>query len=243
MLGKIIIKIIINSIMKKIGIIGGLSAESSIEYYKIIVKEYNKIKGGAASPLLVIDSLDLEAVTKLVAKGKWGEIKEIIFQSARNLESAGAEVIIIATNTIHKVFYEVEEKINVPMISIIEATAESIQSMGLKKIGLLGTKYTMQSDFYQNVLLNYDIETIVPSQEDQEIVNQIIFDELTYHILTPKSKKRYLEVINRLHEEGAEGVILGCTEIPLLIKQEDSPIPVFDTTTIHAIAALKFALN
>ena len=229
--------------MKKIGIIGGLSAESSIEYYKILVKEYHKIKGGAASPLLIIDSLDLETVTNLVSKGKWGEVERVIFQSARNLEAAGAKVIIIATNTIHKVFYEVEEKIGIPMISITEATADSIQSKGLKKIGLLGTIFTMQSDFYQEVLLKHNIETIVPSLEDQEIVNQVIFDELTYHILTPASKLKYLEVINRLHEEGAEGVILGCTEIPLLIKQEDSPIPVFDTTTIHAMAALKFAIE
>ena len=229
--------------MKKIGIIGGLSAESSIEYYKILVKEYNKIKGGAASPLLIIDSLDLETVTNLVAKGKWEEVEKVIFQSAKNLEAAGAEVIIIATNTIHKVFYEVEEKIGVPMISIIETTAESIQSMDLKKIGLLGTIFTMQSDFYQEVLLKYNIETIVPSPEDQQVVNEIIFDELTYHILTQESKQKYLDVISRLHEEGAEGVILGCTEIPLLVKQEDSPIPVFDTTTIHAMAALKFAME
>ena len=229
--------------MKKIGIIGRLSAESYIEYYKILVKEYNKIKGGAASPLLIIDSLDLEEVTDFVAKGKWEEIEKIIFQSARNLEAAGAEVIILATNTIHKVFYDVEEKIGVPMISIIESTAKSIQSMGIKKIGLLGTIFTMQSDFYQEVLLKYNIETIVPSIEDQEIVNHIIYEELTYHILSHESKKKYLEVIKRLHSDGAEGVILGCTEIPLLVKQEDSPIPVFDTTTIHAMAALKFAME
>ena len=229
--------------MRKIGIIGGLSAESSIEYYKILVKEYNKIKGGASSPLLIIDSLDLEAVTNHVAKGEWDKVQQIILQSARNLESAGSEVIIIATNTMHKVFYEVEEKIDVPMISIIETTAESIQSRGFKKIGLLGTIYTMQSDFYHKVLLKYNIETIVPSQEDQEIINKVIFDELTYHILTAESKKKYQDVIERLHKKGAEGVILGCTEIPLLIKQEDSPIPVFDTTTIHAMATLKFALK
>ena len=229
--------------MKKIGIIGGLSAESSIEYYKILVKEYNKIKGGAASPLLIIDSLDLEAVTNLVANDEWDEVEKVIYQSARNLESAGAEVIVIATNTIHKVFYEVEKKIGVPMISIIEATAETIQSKGIKKIGLLGTIFTMQSDFYQNVLLRYNLETIVPSQEDQEVINRIIFDELTYHILTAESKKEYQDVIGKLQEKGAEGIILGCTEIPLLIKQEDSPIPVFDTTTIHAMAALKFAME
>ncbi len=229
--------------MKKIGIIGGLSAESSIEYYKILVKEYNKIKGGAASPLLIIDSLDLEAVKNLVAKDNWEEVEQVIFRSAKNLEVAGAEVIIIATNTIHKIFYEIKEKIGVPMISIIETTGEAIQSMGLKKIGLLGTIFTMQSDFYQEVLLKYNIETIVPSSEDQQIVNQIIFDELTYHILNPESKKKYLEVISRLHENGAEGIILGCTEIPLLVKQEDSLIPVFDTTTIHSMAALKFAME
>ena len=229
--------------MKKIGIIGGLSAESTIEYYKIILKEYNELKGGTASPLLIIESLDLEEVSNLVADNKWDEVIQIILQSAQNLEKTGAGVIIIATNTIHKIFDKIKESIVTPMISIIDATAEVIKSQGLRKIGLLGTIFTIQSDFYQKALLKHGLETIVPNQEDQEYVNKIIFDELVHHILKTESKIGYLEVIKRLQEKGAEGVILGCTEIPLLIKQEDSSIPVFDTTTIHALAALKYALN
>jgi aspartate racemase len=229
--------------MKKIGIIGGLSAESTIEYYKIIIEKYNKLKGGLASPLLLIDSLNLEEVRNLVAEDNWEEVYHVILHSARNLERAGAEVIIIATNTIHKIFDQVKENVNTPMISIVEATAEAIKNQGLKKIGLLGTIYAMQAGFYQEVLSKYDLETIIPSQTDQEYVNEVIFEELVHHIISEESRIGYLEIINRLIEKGAEGVILGCTEIPLIIKQKDSPIPVFDTTTIHALSALEFALN
>lgn len=229
--------------MKKIGIIGGLSAESTIEYYKILVKEYNLIKGGASSPFLVIDSLDLETVRNLMADNSWEEVYQIILKSARNLEDAGAEIIIIATNTIHKIFEELTMEINTPMISIMDATAEAIKEKSITRVGLLGTIFTMQADFYQNSLSKYGIEVIVPNKEDQNYVNTVIWDELTHHILTSESKKGYSEVIKRLESEGAEGVILGCTEIPLLITQEDSPIPVFDTTTLHALAALRKSVN
>jgi len=229
--------------MKKIGIIGGLSAESTIEYYKILIKEYNKRKGGKSSPLLIIDSLDLEEAVNLMNNSDWDRVFNIIFQSAKNLEHAGAEVIIIATNTIHKVFERLQKNINTPMISILDVTAEAAKSKNLKKIGLLGTIFTMQSDFFQKAFQRYDLEIIVPNQEDQKLINEIIFNELTFHIIKSESKRGYLEVIGRLQQEGAEGVILGCTEIPLLIKQEDSPIPVFDTTTLHAMAALEYAMK
>jgi len=229
--------------MKKIGIIGGLSAESTIEYYKILLNEYNKRKGGASSPQLVIDSLDLEEVINLVSKDDWEGVYRIILQSARNLEKAGADVIIIATNTIHKIFDKIQEKINTPMISILDVTAEAAKSMNLKKVGLLGTKFTMQSDFFHKVFQKHGMEIIVPNQEDQKLVNEVIFQELTFHIITEESKQGYIEVIKNLQEKGAEGVILGCTEIPLLIKKEDSPIPIFDTTTLHAMAALEYAIK
>ncbi|MCG3256328.1 MAG: amino acid racemase, partial [Candidatus Heimdallarchaeota archaeon] len=166
-----------------------------------------------------------------------------IFQSAKNLEHAGAEVIIIATNSIHKIFDRLQEEINTPMISILDVTAEAVKSKNLKKIGLLGTIFTMQSDFFHKAFQRYNLEIIVPNRDDQELVNEIIFNELTFHIIKPESKRGYLEVIGRLQQEEAEGVILGCTEIPLLIKQEDSPIPVFDTTTLHAMAALEYAMK
>ncbi|MHA2308592.1 MAG: aspartate/glutamate racemase family protein [Candidatus Heimdallarchaeaceae archaeon] len=229
--------------MKKIGIIGGLSAESTIEYYKIIIKEYNKLKGGIASPLLIIESLNLEEVRNLVDKDKWDEVFQIILQSAQNLEKAGAGVIIIATNTIHKIFDQVKESITTPMISIVDATAEAIKEQGLSKVGLLGTIYAIKAEFYQKVLYKHNLETIIPNQEDQEYVNQVIFDELVQHILNDESKKEYIRIIKPLQEQGAEGVILGCTEIPLLVKQEESTIPLFDTTTIHALATLRYALN
>lgn len=225
--------------MKKIGIIGGLSAESTIEYYKILVREYNLIKGGASSPLLIIDSLDLEIVRNLMVDNSWEKVYQIILKSARNLEDAGAEIIIIATNTIHKIFEKLTMEIKTPMISIMDATAEAIKEKGITRVGLLGTIFTMQSDFYQKTLSKYGIEVIVPNKEDQEYVNTVIWEELTHHVLTVESKKGYSEVIKRLKSKEAEGVILGCTEIPLLITQEDSPIPVFDTTTIHALAALR----
>lgn len=229
--------------MKKIGIIGGLSAESSVEYYKILIDEYNKRVGGLSSPLLIIDSLDLGEVIGFVKQDNWDEVYRIIHQSAVNLENAGAEVIIIATNTIHKIFDRINETISTPMISILEVTAAAAQELGLKKIGLLGTRFTMQSDFYQKTFQKYGMEIIVPSLEDQQYIDHVIFEELTYHIIKPESKAGYLEVIWRLRDDGAEGVILGCTEIPLLIQQEDSPIPVFDTTTLHALTVLDFALK
>ncbi len=229
--------------MKKIGIIGGLSVESTIEYYKILVKEYNLIKGGASSPLLIIDSLDLEIVRNLMVENSWEKVYQIILKSARNLEDAGAEIIIIATNTIHKIFEKFTMEINTPMISIMDATAEAIKEKGITRVGLLGTIFTMQSNFYQNSLSKYGIEVIVPIKEDQEYVNTVIWEELTHHVLTLESKKGYSEVIKRLKSKGAEGVILGCTEIPLLITQNDSPIPVFDTTTLHALAVLRKAIK
>ncbi len=229
--------------MKKIGIVGGLSAESTIEYYKILIREYNKQMGGASSPLLVIDSLNLEIVRNLMVNNNWDEVYSTILSSVRNLEKAGAGIIIIATNTIHKIYEQLSNVIKTPIISIMDATAETIKKKKLKKIGLLGTIFTMQDDFYPLAFAKYDLEIIPPSEKDQEYINKVIWEELTHNILKEESRTRFLEVIKRLQAKGAEGVILGCTEIPLLIKQEDCNIPVFDTTTIHALAVLKKAIE
>lgn len=229
--------------MKKIGIVGGLSAESTIEYYKILIREYNKQMGGASSPLLVIDSLNLEIVRNLMENNNWDEVYSTILSSVRNLEKAGAGILIIATNTIHKIYEQLSNVIKTPIISIMDATAETIKKKKLKKIGLLGTIFTMQDDFYPLAFAKYDLEIIIPSERDQEYINRVIWEELTHHILKEESRKRFLEVIKRLQVEGAEGVILGCTEIPLLIKQGDCNIPVFDTTAIHALAVLKRAIE
>ncbi|MHA1532354.1 MAG: aspartate/glutamate racemase family protein [Candidatus Heimdallarchaeota archaeon] len=229
--------------MKKIGIIGGLSFESTLEYYKIIARSYNKIVGGAASPNLVIDSLDLQKVTDWFVNDEWDKVLEELVSSAYNLIAAKAEVIILATNTPHIVFNELEKKVSKPMISIMDATAREIKKQNLKKIGLIGTKFTMQGEYYPKAFEKFDLEIIAPSLEDQEIIHEIIYKELTFHVLNETSREKYLEVIYRLNDMGAEGVILGCTEIPLLIKQEDCKIPVFDTATIHALSVLDYAMN
>ncbi|MCG3253256.1 MAG: amino acid racemase [Candidatus Heimdallarchaeota archaeon] len=229
--------------MKKIGIIGGLSFESTLEYYKIIARSYNKIVGGAASPNLVIDSLDLQKVTDWFVNDEWDKVLEELVSSANNLIAAKAEVIILATNTPHIVFNKLEKKVSKPMISIMDATAREIKKQNLKKIGLIGTKFTMQGEYYPKAFEKFDLEIIAPSLEDQEIIHEIIYKELTFHVLNETSREKYLEIIYRLHEKGAEGVILGCTEIPLLIKQEDCKIPVFDTATIHALSVLRYAMN
>ncbi len=229
--------------LKKIGIIGGLSAESTIEYYKIIVKEYNKIKGGLSSPNLVIDSLDLQKVRDFFENKEYDKALEELLHSANNLISAEAEVIILATNTPHIVFNELEKLVAKPMISIMDAVAREVEKQKQKKVGLMGTIYTMQANYYQNAFKKFNLEIITPNTEDQQTINEVIFKELTFHVLNETSKQKYLEIISRLIENGAEGVILGCTEIPLLIKQEDCSIPVFDTTYIHSMAVLNYALK
>ncbi|MBN1329414.1 MAG: amino acid racemase [Candidatus Heimdallarchaeota archaeon] len=229
--------------MKKIGIIGGLSAQSTIEYYRIIVEEFNKIKGGVSSPELIIDSLDLQKISDYMIKNEWDLILEKLVESAIRLIFGGAEIIILATNTPHKVFDKLAPRVAVPMISIMDATAESIIEKQLKKVALIGTRFTMQSTFYKTVLAKYNIEMIVPSEDDQKIIDEIIWSELTHHILSVGSKIKYLQVIERLKHEGAEGVILGCTEIPLLITQDDCDLPVFDTTYLHSMAVLKKSLE
>ncbi len=229
--------------MKKIGIIGGLSPESTVEYYSIICRGYNKIRGGVASPLISIESLDLEIISQYMKANDWDRVYEIILEAANNLKSIGAQLIIIATNTIHKIFTILQNALDVKMISIMDATAKKIVERGLKKVGLLGTIFTMQSDFYQNAFTKYNIEIITPSEEDQKYINSVIWKELTRNIISSTSKRGYLDVIKKLKEKGAEGVILGCTEIPLLIKQSDCDIPIFDTTEIHANAALDWIIE
>jgi aspartate racemase len=230
-------------LLKKIGIIGGLSVESTFEYYKFIARRYNRIVGGSASPILVIDSLDLQKVTDWFVKDEWDKVLEELVLSANNLIAAKAEVIILATNTPHIVFNELEKKVSKPMISIMDAVAKEIKKQNLKKVGLIGTKFTMQDDYYPKAFEKYGLKIITPSPEEQEVIHKIIYKELTFHVLNEASREKYLEIIYRLNEMGAEGVILGCTEIPLLIKQEDCKIPVFDTTTIHALSVLEYAMS
>ncbi|MHA1188656.1 MAG: aspartate/glutamate racemase family protein [Candidatus Heimdallarchaeota archaeon] len=168
---------------------------------------------------------------------------DFLLAAAERLIKSGSELIILATNTPHIVFNELVKKIKVPMLSIMEAVGEAIKKQGLQKVGLIGTRFTMNSSYYQDALKQFSIEVITPSTEDKKIIDSIIYKELTYHVLKDESRQQYLEVIDRLELIGAQGVILGCTEIPLLIKQADCKIPVFDTTTIHALATLNRALT
>lgn len=230
--------------MKKIGLIGGMSWESSLEYYRIINETVKQKLGGLHSAECIMYSVDFDEIEKLQHQGKWEDLTKIMIDCAQRLEKAGANVIIICTNTMHKMAGEVESSINIPLLHIADATAEKIKEKSFKKVGLLGTKFTMEEDFYKGRLIEkHDIEVIIPNSEEMQIVHDIIFDELCLGIIKETSKEQYKKIILNLSEKGAEGVILGCTEIPLLIKQEDVEVPLFDTISIHAEFAVDYAIK
>jgi len=229
--------------MKTIGLIGGTTWISTKEYYRIINDETNKKLGERHSAKCILYSIDFE---EIVVKNcnNWGKIAESLKDIAKTLESSGAECIVICANTMHKIADKVEENISIPLIHIADSTGKKIKEKNLKKVGLLGTKYTMNEEFIRKRIKDkYNIETIVPNADDQKIIEDIIVNELTFDIIKESSKQKYIEIINKLLSKGAEGIILGCTEIPLLIKQSDIDIPVFDTTSIHAKAAVEYALK
>jgi aspartate racemase len=229
--------------MKTIGLIGGMSWESSAEYYRILNEETQKLKGGNHSCPCILYSVDFQPIEELQHKERWKELGDLLTTAGKNLADAGAEMILLCTNTMH---YASEglEALPVPFIHIADATGEVIWKKGLKKVGLLGTRFTMEKDFYKNRLLEkWDVETIIPEEKERHEVHRIIYEELVKGIVRKNSREYYLKVIKKLSEAGAEGIILGCTEIPLLIRQEDTDIPVFDTTYIHAMAALGVALE
>ena len=229
--------------MKTIGLIGGTTWISTLEYYRIINEAVNEKLGGKHSASCILFSVDYEE--KIVKKyNNWNEISNSFISAARILEKAGAQLLIICANTIHKIADEVENSINIPLIHIVDAVGEKIIEKNLTKVGLLGTKLTMSEDFYKNRLMNkYGIEAIVPNTNDQDLINYIICEELTFNIIKKSSKQKYIRVIQKLISNGSEGIILGCTEIPLLIKSSDIDIPVFDTTNIHAKKAVEYSLR
>ena len=230
--------------MKTIGLIGGMSWESSSEYYRIINETVRERLGGLHSAECIMYSADFEQIENLQHQGKWEELTKLMINFAQKLEGAGADFIVICTNTMHKMAEQVENNINIPLLHIADATAEKIIDKGLGKLGLLGTNFTMEEDFFKKRLEEkYNIEVIIPSQNDREIIDSVIYHELCLGIIKQSSKEKYKEVINRLISDGADGVILGCTEIPLLVSQGDIEMPVFDTTTIHAKSAVEFALT
>lgn len=229
--------------MKTIGMIGGMSWESSIEYYRIVNETVRAELGGLHSARSIMVSVEFAEIEKLQHQDRWDEAAEILIGAARSLEGAGADFAIICTNTMHKLYDTIQQNVRIPLLHIADATAESIKAEGIKKIALLGTRFTMEEDFYKGRLTDfYGLDVILPDHEDMEIVHRIIYDELCAGIIQSDSKQAYANIIRRLVREGAEGIILGCTEIGLLVKQEDSPVPLFDTTEIHAKAAVKYAL-
>lgn len=229
--------------MKTLGLIGGTSWVSTIDYYRYINQLANEKRGGLNYAQILLYSISFNDVKSLADVGDWGNLGKLLSGIAQNLENAGAEAIVFCANTIHIVAEKVEEKIQIPLIHITDATAKEILRQGLKKVALLGTKFTMDNDFYKERLLRYEIETIIPNDEERDFIHWSIFEELGKDIFTNETKQKYLEIIEDLRSRGAEGVIFGCTEIPMLLKPEDCSIPSFDTTLIHAKAAVDFALT
>jgi aspartate racemase len=229
--------------MKTIGIIGGLSWLSTIEYYRLINEQVNERLGDVNSAKIILYSVNFSEIKMLTQQDRWEEIATIISNIARNLQRAGADCILIGANTMHKIAAQIQEAITIPIIHIAEVTAAEIKKQKLKKVALLGTKYTMQLDFYKDKLGAEGITTIIPGEDDITFINDAIYIEMGKGIFLPTTKGKFLNIINALVMSGAEGVILGCTEIPLLIKQADCAVAVFDTTMIHATAAVEFALN
>jgi len=230
--------------MKTIGLIGGMSWESSVVYYQLVNQKAKEILGGSHSAKSLMYSVEFNEVVQLQHKGHWEKLTEIMIDAAKKLEKGGADFIVICTNTMHKMAPEMSANISIPILHIADATAEKIKEKGIKKIGLLGTNFTMTQDFYKGKLENdHHLQVITPNENDRQIVHNIIYQELILGNIKEESRQKYVAIINKLQREGAEGVILGCTEIPLLIQQKDSPIPIFDTTKIHAEKAVNFALS
>lgn len=229
--------------LKTIGLIGGMSWESTVTYYKIINETVKEKLGGLHSAKCILYSVDFQEIEECQANGNWEKSGEILGEAANNLEKAGADFIVICTNTMHKVVNQIKEKISIPILHIAEMTAEKILEKGLKNIALLGTKYTMEQDFYKSKLIEKGINVIIPDKNDIEIINEVIYDELCLGIINSNSKKKFLEIVDKLRSKGAEGIILGCTEIGLLIKNEDTDVPLFDTAIIHAEQAAIYSIK
>lgn len=230
--------------MKTIGLLGGMTCESSAEYYRLINKFTLERLGGIHSARSVMFSVDFDPIEKMMENGQWQEITRILSDAARAVERAGADFLVICTNTMHKLADAIQAEINIPILNIIDATAERIKAKGIDTIGLLGTRFTMTEAFYRDRLSEtHGLNVKIPSPEDVKTIHRIIIEELSIGVITKDSRKIYWEIIDGLVAQGAGGVILGCTEIPLLVKQEDGDIPVFDTTAIHARAAVEMALG
>lgn len=229
--------------MKTIGLIGGMSWKSSIEYYRIINEAVKAQLGGFHSAKSIMYSVNFAEIEILQHQNRWKEAGDLLVVAAQSLERAGADFVVICTNTMHKLADAIELNIQVPLLHIADATAEKIQSSGIKNIGLLGTRFTMEQDFYRGRLIDkHGLEVLIPNEDDRQVVHQVIYQELCLGIINLESRKKYIEIVNSLIESGAEGIILGCTEIELLIGAKHTAVPLFPTTRIHAEAAVQRAI-
>lgn len=229
--------------MKTIGLLGGMSWESTVTYYRIINEAVKERLGGLHSAKVLLYSVDFQEIEACQANGDWDKSVEILGTAAKNLEKAGADFLLICTNTMHKVADQIQAGVGIPILHIAEATAEELKKHHITKVALLGTQYTLQQDFYKAKLIDAGIEVLIPEEADVELINRVIYEELCVGICSQASKEAYLRIIDQLAAKGAQGVILGCTEIGLLIGQEDTPLPVFDTTKIHAAKAAMAAME
>ena len=230
--------------MKTIGMIGGMSWESSVEYYKLVNEGIHHVLGGVHSAKCVMVSVDFAEIEVLQTQARWEEATQMMVEAARQVEAAGADFLVICTNTMHMMADEVQAAIHIPLLHIADVAGREVVKRGIRTVGLLGTRFTMQGDFYRGRLAEkFGLKVIIPSEEDQTVIHDVIYNELVTGKIVEKSRAAYLQIIEKMANQGAEGVILGCTEIGLLVKQSDCRLPIFDTTLLHAQAAVEFALS
>ncbi len=228
--------------MRRIGLLGGMSWESTALYYRLVNEEVRDRLGGFHSARVVMASVDFAEVEAMQVAGDWGAAGELLADEARALESAGAECLVLCTNTMHKVADAIEAAVGIPLLHLADVTADAVRGAGLDRVALLGTRFTMEQPFYADRLRSHGLEVLVPDEADRTVVHDVIYDELVLGVVREESRAAYVEVVRRLVDRGAGGVVLGCTEIELLIGAEDVPVPVFATTALHARAAVDFAL-
>jgi aspartate racemase len=230
--------------MKTIGLLGGMSWESTLSYYKLINQGINRELGGLHSAKICLNSVDFAEIEQLQHLGEWHKTADILSRAAQSVEAAGADCLLICTNTMHKVAPQISAAINIPLIHIADATAQQLIKDGIRRVGLLGTQFTMAEDFYKGRLRDkFDIEVLIPNEVDQQVVHQVIYSELCLGKISSDSRQHYVEIIEKLQQQGAQAVILGCTEIALLVQQQHTQVPLYDTTAIHGKSAVDFALE
>jgi len=230
--------------MKTIGLVGGMSWESTLEYYRIINETVKERLGGFHSGLIVLYSVDFADIEVLQQRGEWDRMAEMLVEAFRRIEAAGADFGLLCTNTMHKVFDEIRKNVRIPLVHIADVTGRAITTRGLRRVGLLGTRFTMEEEFYRVKLTSdYGIDVLIPDEEERQAIHAIIYNELCLGQVKEASREAFNKIIVRLEGRGAQGIILGCTEIPLLVKQKDHRLPLFDTTDLHARAAVDLAIR